>query len=102
MLQPPDDIDTYLMSAGINNSAWSVVPMCPRRHSPGLISVCGRALWARWSLVLLRLGVRTIVLVVAFVEATVWSSSLWLAVLRHLGTGSKLLSLRWVYTHVWH
>lgn len=76
--------------------------MYPRRHSPGLFSVGGRTLWAGRSLALLRLGMRTIVLVVAFVEATVWSSSLWLAVLRHLGTGSKLLSLRRVNTHVWH
>lgn len=77
--------------------------MCPRQHSPGLLSICRRALWARWSLALLRLGVRPIVLlVVALVEATVWSSSLRLAILRHLGTGSKLLSLRRVNAHVWH
>lgn len=76
--------------------------MYQRRHSPGLFSVGGWTLWAGRSLALLRLGMRTIVLVVAFVEATVWSSSLWLGVLRHLGTGSKLLSLRRVNTHVWH
>lgn len=75
--------------------------MCPRRYSPGLISVCRRALWACRGLVLLRLGVRAIVLVVAFVEATVWSP-LWLAILRHLGAGSELLSLRRIHAHVWH
>lgn len=75
--------------------------MYPRRYSPGLISFCRRALWACRSLVLLRLGVGAIVLVVAFVEATVWSP-LWLAVLRHLGTGSELLPLWGIYTHVWH
>lgn len=30
MLQPPDDIDTYLMSAGINNSEWSLVSVYPK------------------------------------------------------------------------